>query len=107
MRKSVLAAATAAAMLAGISVANAADVTGTIKSIDATAGMITLDNGKAYKLPCVNQGGGLEGRRKGQGDLRRQERPARRHGCGEGLTADAQGVTPSHPLFSDEVPSRS
>lgn len=52
MRKSVLAAATAAALFAGISLANAADVTGTIKSIDATAGMITLDNGKAYKLPA-------------------------------------------------------
>ena len=53
MRKSMLAAATAAALFAGISLANAADVTGTIKSIDMTAGMITLDNGKAYKLPAT------------------------------------------------------
>jgi len=52
MRKSVLAAATAAALFAGISLASAAEVTGTIKSIDVTAGMITLDNGKSYKLPA-------------------------------------------------------
>lgn len=52
MRKFTLVAATAAALLAGISLANAADVTGTIKSIDATAATITLDNGKVYKLPA-------------------------------------------------------
>ena len=52
MRKLTLALSTAA-LLAGISFANAADVTGTIKSIDMTAGMITLDNGKAYKLPAT------------------------------------------------------
>ena len=52
MRKLTLAALSAAALLAGISLANAADVTGTIKSIDATTGMITLDNGKTYKLPA-------------------------------------------------------
>ena len=43
-------AASAAALLAGISIANAADVTGMIKSIDSTKGLITLDNGKEYTL---------------------------------------------------------
>ena len=49
MRKFMFA-ATAAALLAGISIANATDVTGTIKSIDLTKGMITLDNGKDFAL---------------------------------------------------------
>jgi Cu/Ag efflux protein CusF len=48
----MLAAATAVALLAGISLANAAEVTGTIKSIDVTTGTITLENGKGYKLPA-------------------------------------------------------
>ena len=46
-------AAAAAALLAAISFAGAAEVTGSIKSIDAAAGTITLDNGKAYKLPAT------------------------------------------------------
>ena len=49
MRKLMLA-ASAAALLAGISMASAADVTGTIKSIDVTTNMITLEDGKSYKL---------------------------------------------------------
>ena len=49
MRK-LMFAASAAALLAGISIANAADVTGMIKSIDSTKGMITLDDGKEYTL---------------------------------------------------------
>ena len=49
MRKFMFA-ATAAALLAGFSFANATDVTGTIKSIDLTKGMITLDNGKDFAL---------------------------------------------------------
>ena len=49
MRKLMLA-ASAAALLAGITVANATDVTGTIKSIDPTKGMITLDDGKEFLL---------------------------------------------------------
>lgn len=52
MRKLVFAAATAAALFAAISSAIAADVTGAIKSIDAATSTITLDNGKAYKLPA-------------------------------------------------------
>jgi Cu/Ag efflux protein CusF len=51
MRKMMLA-ASAAALLAAVSTANAAEVTGMIKSIDASAGSITLDNGKTYKLPA-------------------------------------------------------
>jgi Cu/Ag efflux protein CusF len=50
MRKLTLAAATAAALLAGVSLAGAAEVTGVIKSIDAANNAITLDNGKTYKL---------------------------------------------------------
>jgi len=52
MRKMMLAAAAAVALLSGISGAAAADVTGAIKSINATADTITLDNGKVYKLPA-------------------------------------------------------
>lgn len=53
MRRLLLAATGVAALLAGISVASAADVTGTIKSIDSAAMMITLDNGKSFKLPAT------------------------------------------------------
>ena len=49
MRKLMIA-ASAAALLATVSIAAAADVTGTIKSIDATAGTVTLDNGQTFTL---------------------------------------------------------
>jgi hypothetical protein len=52
MHKTVLALA-AAALLGAVSVANAADVTGTIKSIDTTAKTVTLDNGDMYKFPTT------------------------------------------------------
>jgi hypothetical protein len=52
MRKLVVA-ASAVALLAGISMASAADVTGTIKSIDSATMMITLDNGQSFKLPAT------------------------------------------------------
>jgi hypothetical protein len=45
--------ACAAALLAGISFANAADIVGTIKSIDPATMMITLDSGQSYKLPAT------------------------------------------------------
>jgi uncharacterized OB-fold protein len=41
-------AALATALLGAASVASAADFTGTIKSLDATKGMVTLDNGSTY-----------------------------------------------------------
>jgi hypothetical protein len=50
MRKLTIATG-AAILLAGISLANAASVIGTIKSIDAAGGTVTLEDGKAYKLP--------------------------------------------------------
>jgi len=50
MRKSVIALA-AASLLGAVSIANAADVTGTIKSIDTTAKTVTLDNGDVFKFP--------------------------------------------------------
>ena len=50
MRKSAIAMA-AAALLGAVSIANAAAVTGTIKSIDTTAKTVTLDNGYVYKWP--------------------------------------------------------
>jgi ubiquinone/menaquinone biosynthesis C-methylase UbiE len=49
MRK-LMVAAGAAAFLAAVSFANAAEVTGAITAIDATAGSVTLDNGQTYKL---------------------------------------------------------
>jgi Cu/Ag efflux protein CusF len=49
MRKLMIA-ASAAALLATVSMATAADVTGTIKSIDPSAGTVTLDNGQTFNL---------------------------------------------------------
>ena len=49
MRKSAIALA-AAALLGAVSIAAAADVTGTIKSIDQSAGTVTLDNGQTFML---------------------------------------------------------
>ncbi len=49
MRKSLIA-LSAAALLGAVSVANAADLTGTIKSIDTAAKTITLDNGQTFQL---------------------------------------------------------
>jgi len=46
-------AATAAALLAASSFAAfAAEVTGAITSVDATAGTVTLDDGRVYVLPA-------------------------------------------------------
>jgi Cu/Ag efflux protein CusF len=44
-------AALAAALLGAASVAYAADATGTIKSLDMSKDMITLDNGSSYIAP--------------------------------------------------------
>jgi Cu/Ag efflux protein CusF len=52
MRKSAIALA-AAALFGTVAVASAADVSGTIKSIDMTAKTVTLDNGQIYKLPST------------------------------------------------------
>lgn len=52
MRKLMLA-TTAAALLAGISFANAADIVGTVKSINPATMMVTLDSGQSYKLPAT------------------------------------------------------
>jgi hypothetical protein len=49
MRK-LMVAASAAALLATVSLASAAEVTGAITAIDTTAGSVTLDNGQTYKL---------------------------------------------------------
>jgi len=49
MRKSAIALA-AAALFGAVSIASAADVTGTIKSIDMTAKTVTLDNGQTFTL---------------------------------------------------------
>ena len=50
MRKSLIALSAAAALLGAVSVANAADISGTIKSIDLSAKTVTLDNGQTFKL---------------------------------------------------------
>ena len=44
-------AALAAALLGAASVAYAADATGTIKSLDTSKDMITLDNGSSFMAP--------------------------------------------------------
>ena len=44
-------AALAAALLGAASVAYAADTTGTIKSLDTSKDMITLDNGSSFMAP--------------------------------------------------------
>jgi opacity protein-like surface antigen len=49
MRKLMIA-ASAAALLATVSIAAAADVTGTIQSVDPSAGTVTLDNGQTFML---------------------------------------------------------
>ena len=49
MHKSAIA-LSAAALLAAVSVASAATMTGTIKSIDVTAKTVTLDNGDTLTL---------------------------------------------------------
>ena len=49
MRLSAIALA-AAAIFGLVSIANATDVTGTIKSMDPSAKTITLDNGDTFKL---------------------------------------------------------
>jgi len=51
MRKVVIAAA-AASLLSAASIANAAEMTGTIASIDAVAGTITLEDGSVIRLPA-------------------------------------------------------
>ena len=51
MRKLMIAAG-AAAFLASASFAMAADATGAISSIDTSAGTVTLEDGKVYKLPA-------------------------------------------------------
>ena len=51
MRK-IMIAAGAAALLASVSLASAADVTGSITAIDAAAGTVKLDNGSTYTLPA-------------------------------------------------------
>lgn len=51
MRKLVIPAAAAAALLGAISAASAADTSGVIKSIDATKDMVTLDSGLSYMAP--------------------------------------------------------
>lgn len=50
--KKLMMAAAAAALLAGSSLALAAEVSGSITSIDATARTITMDDGKTYTLPA-------------------------------------------------------
>jgi uncharacterized protein DUF1344 len=49
MRKLMIA-ASAAALLASVSIATAADVTGTIQAVDPSAGTVTLDNGQTFML---------------------------------------------------------
>jgi Cu/Ag efflux protein CusF len=49
MRKLMIAAG-AAALLASVSLASAADATGAIQSIDVAAGTVTLDSGQTFTL---------------------------------------------------------
>lgn len=52
MRKSAIAFA-AAAIFGAVSVASAADITGTIKSIDTAGKTVTLEDGTVYKFPAA------------------------------------------------------
>ena len=52
MRK-ILAPAVAAAFLLAAGHANAADATGAIKAVDATAHTVTLDDSKVYTFPAT------------------------------------------------------
>ena len=52
MRKSMIALA-AAALFGVVSIAAAADVTGTIKSIDPATATVTLDNGQTFALSAA------------------------------------------------------
>ena len=49
MRKLMIAAA-AAALFASVSIAAAADVTGSITAVDPTAGTVTLDSGQTFTV---------------------------------------------------------
>ena len=51
--KKLMIAASAAALFATMSIAYAAEATGVISSVDATAGTVTLDNGSTYSLPAT------------------------------------------------------
>jgi len=51
--KKLMIAAGAAALFATMSLANAAEATGMISSIDAAGGTVTLDNGSTYALPAT------------------------------------------------------
>ena len=70
MHKSVIA-LSAAALLAAVSVASAATMTGTIKSIDVTAKTVTLDNGRHPHARRAGRCVGSEARRKGEDHLQR------------------------------------
>ena len=59
MRKSLIA-LSAAALLGAVSVANAADISGTIKSIDLAAKTVTLDSGQTFKLDTSVQASNLK-----------------------------------------------
>jgi len=50
--KKLMIAASAAALFATMSIAFAAEATGVISNVDATAGTVTLDNGQTYALPA-------------------------------------------------------
>jgi Cu/Ag efflux protein CusF len=49
--KKIVAPTAALALLAGLSIAYAADATGVIKSIDPGKDVVTLDNGSTYMAP--------------------------------------------------------
>jgi Protein of unknown function (DUF1344) len=52
MRKLMIAAGAAAMLAASTMAGYAAEASGAIKSIDATAGTVTLADGKTYQLPA-------------------------------------------------------
>jgi Cu/Ag efflux protein CusF len=58
MRKMILSAA-AALLLVSATAASADDATGTIQSVDAAKGTITLDNGGIFSLPSAMRGSGI------------------------------------------------
>jgi hypothetical protein len=59
MRRPAIALA-AAVLIGAVSAASAADLTGTIKSIDATAKTVTLNNGDVFKWPSSFSAAGFK-----------------------------------------------
>lgn len=87
----------AASLAAGITGASAAELRGTITSIDFAKAAITLANGMTFAK--IDQAGGLDGWREGQGDVRACWQSKR---CLAGRRRTIAGQSP-HPALAAGV----